>query len=150
MVPSTHVAFSSKPSRNQLCSTILEIILTSYAYVLSLRNARSPPPHDLSWCARPRDRSSRSLNILTAREPMGLSSRRQWILLASHRMALTRERKNRAESLEKSRFSQFLLGWSPRWFRRITRGLKFLLIEKPWRLLTVDYDDRLSFMKHLV
>ena len=44
--------------------------------------------------ARSRARSRRSLNILTAREPMGLSSRRRLILLASHRMALTRERKN--------------------------------------------------------
>ena len=45
-------------------------------------------------CARPRARRRRSLNILTAREPMGLSSRRRLILLASHRMVLTRERKN--------------------------------------------------------
>ena len=44
--------------------------------------------------ARPRARRRRSLNILTAREPIGLSSRRWLILLASHRMALTRERKN--------------------------------------------------------
>ena len=35
-----------------------------------------------------------SLNILTAREPMGLSSRVWLFLLASHRMALTKERKN--------------------------------------------------------
>ena len=34
------------------------------------------------------------LNILTAREPMGPSSRRRLILLASHRMAPSRERKN--------------------------------------------------------
>ena len=44
--------------------------------------------------AGPRARRHRSLNILTAREPMGLSSRRRSILLASHRMALTEERKN--------------------------------------------------------
>ena len=44
--------------------------------------------------AGPRARPHRSLNILTEREPMGLSSRRRLILLASHRMALTRERKN--------------------------------------------------------
>ena len=43
--------------------------------------------------AGPRTRSSRSLNILTARAPMGPSSRRQLILLASHCMALARERK---------------------------------------------------------
>ena len=43
-------------------------------------------------CARSRARRRRSLNIL--REPMGLSSRRLLLLLASHRMAQTRERKN--------------------------------------------------------
>ena len=45
-------------------------------------------------CAGPRAPRSRPLNILTAREPMSLSSRRQLLLLALHRMALTRERKN--------------------------------------------------------
>ena len=44
--------------------------------------------------AGPRARRRRSLNILTARKPMCLSSRHWLILLASHRMALTRERKN--------------------------------------------------------
>ena len=44
--------------------------------------------------AGPRARRRRSLNILTAREPMGLSTRRRLFLLASHRMALTGERKN--------------------------------------------------------
>ena len=44
--------------------------------------------------AIPRARRSRSLNILTAREPMGLPSRRRLFLLASHRMALTGKRKN--------------------------------------------------------
>ena len=42
-------------------------------------------------CARPRARRHRSLNILTTREQMGLSSCRRLILLASHS---TRERKN--------------------------------------------------------
>ena len=46
-----------------------------------------------TWRAGPRARRRRSLSILTAREPMGLSSRRKLILLASHRMALTRGRK---------------------------------------------------------
>ena len=41
--------------------------------------------------ARPRASRRKSLNILTAGEPMGLSSRCQLLLLASHRMALTRE-----------------------------------------------------------
>ena len=43
---------------------------------------------------RLRARSSRSLNILTAREPMGRSSRHRLFLLASHRMVLTGKRKN--------------------------------------------------------
>ena len=44
-------------------------------------------------CARPRARSSRSLNIWTACELIGLSSRSQLLLLASYRVALTRERR---------------------------------------------------------
>ena len=39
------VAFSSEPSSNLLCATILDIISTSCAYVLLLWRARSPPPH---------------------------------------------------------------------------------------------------------
>ena len=65
------------------------MIETCCEYVLSLRHAHSPLPH----AARNRARRCRSLNILTAREPMGQSSRRQLILLASHCMALARERK---------------------------------------------------------
>ena len=45
-------------------------------------------------CARPRACRHRSLNILKACEPMGFSSRRLLLLLASYCMALTRERKN--------------------------------------------------------
>ena len=59
-----------------------EIISTSCAYVLSL------------CCARLRAHRRRSLNILTARESMGLSSRRRLLFLALHRMVLTRARKN--------------------------------------------------------
>ena len=44
-VPRAQVAFSSEPSLNLLCATILDIISTSCAYVLSLRRARSPPRH---------------------------------------------------------------------------------------------------------
>ena len=44
-VPRAHIAFSSEPSRNLLCATILDIISTSCAYVLSLRRARSSPRH---------------------------------------------------------------------------------------------------------
>ena len=83
LVPREQVTFSSEPSRNLLCATILDIILTCCAYVLSLRRAFAAA----TWpCVRRR----RSLNILTARKPMGLSSRRRLILLASHLMAMTR------------------------------------------------------------
>ena len=44
-IPSAHVSFSSEPSRNLLCATILDIMSTSYAYVLLLRRARSLPRH---------------------------------------------------------------------------------------------------------
>ena len=44
-VSRAQVAFSSEPSRNLLCATILDIISTICAYVLSLGRARSPPPH---------------------------------------------------------------------------------------------------------
>ena len=38
------------PSRNLMCATILDIMLTSCAYVLSLRRARSPPgPPHAAW-----------------------------------------------------------------------------------------------------
>ena len=45
LVPRAQVAFSSEPSRNLLCATILDIISTCCAYILSLRRARSPPRH---------------------------------------------------------------------------------------------------------
>ena len=96
-VPRAQVAFLSEPSRN------LDIISTRCAYTLSYRRARSPQPH----AARDRARRCRSLNILTACELMGLSSRRQLLLLASHRVALpvTRKCKN-------SRFAQFsIFAW---------------------------------------
>ena len=48
------VAFSSEPSRNLLCATILDIISTSCAYVLSA-----------TCCARPRAPRCRSLKLCT-------------------------------------------------------------------------------------
>ena len=59
---------------------------------------------------RLRTRSSRSLNILTVREPTSLSSRRWLLLLALHRMALTRERKNLSRIAREIEISQFF-GW---------------------------------------
>ena len=114
LVPHTHVAFSSEPSHNLLCATILDIISTSYACMLSLWRARLPPPHD----ARDRARSRRSLNILMAREPMGLSSRSLVILWASYRMALSRERKNSSRIAREIEIFSILLSWSPRFAQK--------------------------------
>ena len=58
-----------------------------------------------TWCTRQRARRRRFLNLLTELEPITLSSRSRLLLLASHRMALTRERKTLARSLEKLRSS---------------------------------------------
>ena len=44
-VPRAHVALSSEPWHNLLCATILDIISTCCAYVLSLLRNHSPPPH---------------------------------------------------------------------------------------------------------
>ena len=49
-----------------------------------------------------------------------------------------------AESLEKLRFSQFLLGESICWSQSITRGFELSAAH------SVDPDDRFTFMKHLV
>ena len=97
-----------------------------------------------TWCTRPCARSSRSLNILTAREPICLSSRRRLILLASYRMALTRERKNSSRIAREIEIFSILLGWSPRWSRSIMRGFEFSVAP------SVDLDDQLTFMIHLV
>ena len=45
LVPRKHVAFSSEPLSNLLCTTILDIISTSCAYVHSLQHACSPARH---------------------------------------------------------------------------------------------------------
>ena len=57
----------------------------------------------------------RSLSILTVLEPIGLSesSRSRLLYLASHRMALTRERKTLSRIAQEIKISQFLLCWSP-------------------------------------
>ena len=63
--------------------------------------------------AGPRARRSRSLNILTAREPMGPSSRRRLILLASHCMALARERKKPSRIAREIEIFSIFAGWVP-------------------------------------
>ena len=63
--------------------------------------------------ARPRARRRRSLNILTAREPMGPSSRRRLILLASHCMALARERKKPSRIAREIEIFSIFAGWVP-------------------------------------
>ena len=102
---------------------------------------------------------------------MGLSSLSRLILLASHCMVLTRERKNSSRiAREMEIFSIFAffsiacetqraksvtkiiyLGplpigppLSPCWSQSITRDFKFSASH------SVDHDDRLTFMKHLV
>ena len=41
LVPRAQVVFSSKPSRNLLCATILDILSTSCAHMLFLHHERS-------------------------------------------------------------------------------------------------------------
>ena len=103
--------FPSPPARVEFCSVGSTRAGLVFEWAITQPIVRDDPWHHIhplciraltsarafaaaTWCARPRARRRRSLNILTAREPMSLSSRRRLILLASHRMALTRERKN--------------------------------------------------------
>ena len=72
----------------------------------------SPLPHAARECAR---HSSRSLNILTVREPMGLSTPSQLLVLASYRMTLTRESKSPSRIARKIKlFLKFCLV-CPQW-----------------------------------
>ena len=48
-----------------------------------------------------------------------------------------------AESLEKSRFPQFLLCWSQRWYRSKTQSFELSAAQ------SVDHDGRLTVLKHL-
>ena len=100
-IPRAQVASSSEPSRYLLCATILYIISTSCVYMLSRQRARSQQPH------ASRDR---------ARAPVGPST--FWRLanrclslraaacsyFASHRMALTRQRKNPSQITREIKF----------------------------------------------
>ena len=102
-VPRAQVAFSSESSCNLLCATILDIRSTSCAYC-SHFGARVRRRHKLRACssppqaARDRARAAAGPSIFWRHAsqslPIGPSSRRRLLLLASHRMALTRERKN--------------------------------------------------------
>ena len=157
-VPRAQVVFSNEPSCNLLWATFLDIISTSYIgssqryQILSHVFARcaSQTTHGHARIAHQTThgyaRIAREthanlawpcVSILTALEPMGLSERCKLLSLASRHMVLTRERKNHAELLEKSSFSQILLGWSPPWSQSITQGFNFC-------------HDQLLFMKHLV
>ena len=66
---------------------------TTYCVRLSLILCR-PLVHTARCCARQRVRCSRSLKILTAREPMSLFSHRLLLLLVLHQITLLSERKN--------------------------------------------------------
>ena len=116
-----------------------------FAYTCSYFGARVRRRHILRKTARG---SCRSLNILTAHEPMGLSSRRRMLLLASHCMALTRERKNPSRIAREieifSVFAWLVPTLVPNLrIRSITRRFEFSAAQ------SVDHDDWLSIMKHL-
>ena len=66
-LPNVQLKFSSEPSHILLCATILDIVSTSCAY--SVAPARALAAQTCS--VRMRASCSISLNILTAREPMG-------------------------------------------------------------------------------
>ena len=90
-VPSEQLVFSNDLSQILLCTTFFDVILTCCAYSLARAIAAA------TRNARPHALHSRSLNILTANEPMGHFFRCLWLLLASHRMTLPTERNNLAE-----------------------------------------------------
>ena len=94
--------------------------------------------------AGPRAGSSRSLNILTERKPMGLSSCSRLILLASHRMALTRERKNSSQIAREIDIFSIFAWLVPTLVPMHNSSFEFSAAQ------SVDPDDRLTFMKHLV
>ena len=126
-VPGAQVAFSSEPSCNLLCATILDIISTSCAYVLSLRRVRSPPPH----AARDSARAAVGPSTFWWRaSPMGLSSRGLLLLLASHLMALTRERNNPSRIAQEIEMVTLV----PYWSRSITRGSSFPPLWSWWSI----------------
>ena len=100
------------PSRVNFARSVpsLQVEILS-AYALSLRS-KTRALAAATCCARQRalQQCSRSLNILTAHEPLGRSSRHLLPLLALHRMALTRKRKNPSKiAREIEIFSNFAL-----------------------------------------
>ena len=135
------IVFSSEPSGNLLCVTILDI-LTSCAYVPSLLHALSPQPHAA------RDRAQQQVpqhfDCAVYAIPFGFSSHCLLLLFASRRLALLENTRIQAESLKKLRFSQFLLVWTPRLSWSKTQGFEFSAAQ------SVDHDDQLTLMKHLV
>ena len=121
--PSAQVAFSSELSRHLLYATILDIISTSCAYVLSLWRASSPQPHAERDRAR-RKQAPQHFDAVRANRSLFASL---FAFLASHRV--TRKRKNP--------FSQIFLGLSLRWSRQsITRVFECSAAQ------SVDYEDQ--------
>ena len=121
-VPWAHVTFSSKPSCSLLCAAILDIISTNNACVLSLLRARLPPPHDVRNSALAAAGLSTFWLSASQKVTLRASSWSYWLQIVWRWLEYAR---NWAESLEKSRFSQLLLGWSPRWSWSIAQGLEF-------------------------
>ena len=121
-VPCTQVAFSSEPSRNLLCTTILDIISTCCEYVLSLRRARSPPPHAARDRARGATAPSTVAQHFDCARANGSLFALSVYLISFTSYGWLENARIRAKSLEKLRFSQFLLDCSPR-NRHVGRNL---------------------------
>ena len=131
-------AFSSEPSRNPL-------ILTSW--YRPVVNTCSHFGTRIRRCHMPRGtaRAAAGPSTFWRRESQWVSLRAaSWSYWLHIVWRWLENARSRAESLEKLRFSQFLLSGSLRWSRSITRGFEFSAAH------SVDPDDWLTPMKHLV
>ena len=144
LVSHEQLALSSKPSRNLLCTTILDIILTNCALTLARAFAAAT-----CW-ARQRQRHCRSLNILTAREPMGLSSRRRLLLLASNFMALTRERKKPSQIAREIEIFSIFAWLVPTLVPKHTSRFRIFSSTICWSLWSINIYETLGGMKFAV
>ena len=110
-------------------------------YVFSLRCSRSQPPHaawDRACAASGPSTFWGSVSQWVSLRVAGCS---YWLYFEWQWQENTR---TLAELLCKSSFSQILLGWSPRWSLSMTWGFEFSAAQ------SVDRDDRITLMKHLV
>ena len=77
-------------------------------------------------------------NILRAREPMGLFSRRKLLLLASHRMALTRESKNASRIAREIEILSILALSVPTWFPKHNSRFRVFLCTICWSWWSIN------------